>query len=129
MARKTIANYQKVQMKTASPGQRVVMVYNGIGKNLRTAVEAFDKDDPARFEVISNSLQLAEKLIFELQLALDKEKGGEIAENLDNLYSFWREHLSNANAEKDKKKVEEVLEMVDELTESWQEAERKTRNS
>jgi flagellar protein FliS len=127
MGKKPAGIYQKAQINTASPGQRVVMVYNAITKNLRTALAALNSDDPAKYETFNNSVQLAQKLILELQLALDKEQGGEIAENLDSLYEFWREHLSNGNAEKDPKKIREVLLMSQELQDSWAEAEKKVR--
>ncbi|OGV31295.1 MAG: flagellar export chaperone FliS [Lentisphaerae bacterium GWF2_45_14] len=129
MAKRIIDSYQTIQRNTASPGQRVIMVYNAIVKNLNIASEAFGQADPQRFETINNSIQLADKLILELQLALDRERGGEVAKNLSDLYSFWREHLSGANAEKNPKKIDEVLKMAQELTNSWVEAEKQTRKS
>lgn len=127
--KKIVNNYQTVQRNTASPGQRVIMVYSAIVKNLNLAAEAFDEQTPQRFEKINSSLLLADKLILELQLALDKENGGDIAKNLDALYTFWREHLSSANAEKSQQKVQDVLKMAQELTDSWVEAEKQTRKS
>jgi len=125
--KKMVNSYQTVQRNTASPGQRVIMVYSAIVKNLNQASEAFTEQSPQRFEKINSSIQLVDKLILELQLALDKEHGGEIAKNLDALYSFWREHLSSANAEKDAAKIQDVLKMAQELTESWIEAEKQIR--
>jgi flagellar protein FliS len=125
--KKMLGTYQKVQAGTASPGQRVLMVYNGISKNLQLALDNFQSADPDRFMRISTALTLAQRLILELQLALDMDKGGDIAKNLKSLYMFWRQHLSDGNVKKDSKKVREVLQMVKELTESWIVAERKTR--
>lgn len=127
MTKKIVETYQKVQAETASPAQRVVMVYAGIVKNLKLAIKAFNETAPDKFEIIHNSVQLSEKLILELQLALDKENGGEIATNLESLYIFWRKHLSDANIEKDPAKIREVLSMVEELHKSWTVAERKMR--
>lgn len=129
MAKKPIKNYQKVQAGTASAGQRVIMVYEGIAKNLNVALKSFDDDSPEKVEQIHNALQLAEKLITELKVALDKENGGEIAENLESLYDFWISHISEANARKDKTKIEEILSMVQELVDSWRQAERNVRKS
>ena len=128
MARNVAASYQKVQATTASPGQRVVMVYKAIVKNLETASADCDKkDDFERFERINVALQNTVQIIRELQIALDKENGGEIAENLDQLYAFWRRHLHLANMEKSKQKIEEVLKMVRELTDAWIVADRNVR--
>jgi len=127
MTKKISEIYQKVQADTATPGQRVIMVYNGIVKNLKIALDAFATDTPQRFETINNALQLSEKLILELQLALDKENGGEIAKNLESLYIFMRRHLSDANVEKKPAKVQEVLKLVEDLLKSWTAAEKKVR--
>ncbi len=131
MAKNVLGNYQKVQASTASPGQRVVMVYNGIIKNLRGAIVALGRDeDPSiKFEAFHNCIQQADKLIIELQIALDMENGGEIAESLNSLYTFWKEHLSDANVEKSSKKVRDVLNMAEKLVESWIEADKKVRSS
>ena len=128
MSKKIVGNYQKVQINTASPGQRVVMVYDTIRKNLESAMEAFKDDSPDKFAKINNGIQMAEKLILELQLALDKEKGGEIAENLNSLYSFWTRHLSDANIMKNRDMLANVHKMVVELMDGWVQAEKKTRN-
>lgn len=129
MPKKVTEIYHKVQAETASPAQRVVMVYAGIVKNLKIAINAFNETTPSKFETIHNSIQLSEKLILELQLALDKEQGGEIAKNLESLYVFWRSHLSDANVEKNPAKVKEVLSMVEELHKSWTVAEKKLRTN
>ncbi len=128
MARNVAASYQKVQATTASPGQRVVLVYKAILKNIETAIAETEKvKDPTRFERINNSIIQAEQLIAELQLALDKERGGEIAENLDKLYSFWRRYLLKANMEKSKEKFEQIHGMVKDMTDAWVVAERNVR--
>jgi len=119
MSKKMLGAYQKVQTHTATPIQRVLLVYNGIARNLNMAIEAFSSGEPERFEIINNSVQLAERLIHELDMALDKERGGEIAEQLNSLYAFWITHLSHANREKDVQKIKEVLHMVEELNEGW----------
>ena len=127
MTEKSIANYLNVQMKTAGAGQRVVMMYDGIAKNLRAAVISFQDSDPEKFERINNSLQLAERLILELKLALDMDKGGELSRNLLNLYDFWISHISEANIDKEPQKVKDVLIMVDELRSTWDKAVKEAR--
>lgn len=129
MSKKALGCYQKVQNETATPIQRVMMVYNGINKSLNSALEMFDNNDPQRYEHINNSIQLAEKLIHELQLALDKTNGGEIATQLDSLYSFWITYLSEANREKNREKVARVKNMVQQLTEGWVEVEKQLKNN
>ena len=123
MSNKMLNNYQRVQAKTASPAQRVIMVYNGIEKNIRQAIELNKLPTaPENVEKIHDALQLAEQLILELKLALDMENGGEIAQNLNALYDFWRDELTRANIEKDTSKLPNVADMIKELTTSWRQA-------
>jgi flagellar protein FliS len=129
MARNIAASYQKVQASTASPGQRVVIVYKALLKNLENASADCDKkDDFERFERINIAIQSSLQMIRELQIALDRKNGGEIAENLDNLYSFWRRHLHKANIAKDKQAIDDVAKMVKEMLDAWIVAERNVRN-
>jgi len=121
-------NYRKIQINTASPAQRVVIVYDGIIRKLNEAINAFDNDQtPNRFETINNSLQFARQIIFELQLALDMEKGGEIAISLNNLYLFWLNQLSEANVKKEKKPVIDILELVTDMRNTWEKAAQEAR--
>lgn len=128
MSRNVAASYQKVQATTASPGQRVIMVYKAIVKNLESASADCDNvKDHGRFERINNNILNTVQIIRELQIALDKENGGELAENLDQLYAFWRRHLHKANIEKDKQKIEDVLKLAREMLEAWIVADRNVR--
>ena len=127
MVDKSIGNYFKVQTKTAGAGQRVVMIYDGIVKNLRLSLEHLKESNPDNLEKINNHLQLSARLILELRLALDMENGGELSKNLNNLYEFWMGHLSEANVDKDANKVEEVLTMVSDLRKTWDQAAKEAR--
>lgn len=128
MSKKALDSYRKIKITTSSPAGRVVLVYGGIIKKLNEAILAFDDPSPSRMETINNAIQLAEKLIVELQVALDKENGGEIAERLEALYEFWLNHLSLANRGKNRQKVIDVLKMVQELHESWAKIEKQSQN-
>jgi len=122
MARNRINAYQQTKIKTAGAGQRVVLMYDVLLKALHDALQAFEMSGPERFEAIHNHLQLSEKIVTELRLALDMDNGGEIARTLDTLYEFWDNHLSDANINKDRKKVEEVLVMVKDMHATWKQA-------
>lgn len=114
--------YTEVQASTSSPGKRVVMMYDGILKNLRIAIDKLTDAEPEDFEEIHNALALAERLITELRLALDHKLGGEISQNLEGLYEFWVFYISEANINKDVEKIQSVYEQVSALREAWDEA-------
>jgi flagellar protein FliS len=122
--------YRQSQISTASPGQRVVMMYEALCRELHKAEDACIKipDDTSQIEVAHNALVASDRIITELRVALDMEQGGELAKSLEGLYDFWIRHLSDANRFKDPKRVAEVLKMAQELRETWREAAAKARN-
>jgi len=129
MQNKVLSAYRKVQAQTAGPGQKIVMVYDGIIKNIKNAIADLQDLKPENMERIHNCIQLAERLVLELRLALDKEKGGDVAKTLDGLYDFWIRHLSDANVKKDPKMLDEVLVMVQDLRDTWAKAAEEHRKS
>ncbi|OGV66172.1 MAG: flagellar export chaperone FliS [Lentisphaerae bacterium RIFOXYB12_FULL_65_16] len=127
MTTQVATSYRRVQAGTASPAQRVVMMYDGILRHLHIALEAFQGETPSRFETINNNVQQAKLIISQLQLSLDKKNGGEIASTLDQLYDFWVRHLSTANARKDPALIQEVEELVSGLRDTWATAAQEAR--
>ena len=126
MAKKSLNSYRKIGVETATPIRRVIMVYDGIIKFLEYAYNhcnkpTLDTDDYAK---INNGLLKAEALITELKLGLDFTVEGEIADTLNDLYSFWIAQISAANQEKKPEKIKEVLELVTDLRDGWVEAEK-----
>ena len=129
MARHNAQSYRKAQINTASPGQRVVMMYEGLLKEIKKARHSMLKidEDISQIEVVNNSISLAQQIILELRLALDKDKGGEIASSLEDLYNFWIDQLSDANIKKDPKILNPLIEMIGELHVTWKQATVKAR--
>lgn len=114
--------YQKTNINTASQGRLVVLLYEGIIKQLTTAgtyIENDGKIKPENIEKYGICIQKAQAIITELQVSLDMEKGGDIARNLMSLYVFFNEELLAANINHNKEKIEFVLKMVKDLADSW----------
>lgn len=117
--------YRDTNVKTASQGRLVVLLYEGAVKQLTLANSMFDENGklPVRsIEGFGKALLKAQEIITELQVSLDMEKGGEIAKNLMSLYIFFNKQLTETNISKDKSKLEPVLKMLSELCESWRQA-------
>ena len=124
--------YQKTNINTASQGRLVVLLYEGIVKQLTTAVTYIEKDGkiaPGNIEKYGICVQKAQAIITELQVSLDMEKGGDIARNLMSLYVFFNEELLAANINHDKEKLEFVLRMTKELAESWRQVANSVANA
>jgi flagellar protein FliS len=113
-------SYQQIATQTAPPGQLVLMLYEGTVRFLERALAGFDIDDPARCnEMISNNIIRAQNIIFELNVTLNMQQGGEVATTLRRLYDYMDRRLVEANLKKDKSAVEETLRRAIVLRDAW----------
>jgi flagellar protein FliS len=115
--------YHQQSVLTASPGQLVLMMYDGTLRFLAEARAAFAQPvgTPKRIETINNALRRAQSIIAELRCRLDHEAGGEVAANLDRLYDYYNRQLFMANIKKDEGPVIEIEGLVQILRDAWAE--------
>ena len=118
--------YRKTQIETASPETLILMLYDGALRFMSQAEIAFEEKN---LEQISNLLLRVRAIFAELMTALDKEKGGEIAVNLERLYVFFLEKLGEANVKKDVKPMLEIKPLVQNLRNTWEQAMQKHQTS
>lgn len=69
------------------------------------------------------NISWAISIIEGLRTSLDKQAGGEIAENLDSLYSYMEERLFFANAENSVDILDEVTKLLKTVKTAWDETE------
>ena len=122
---KGYAAYQNTNIKTASQGKLVVLLYEAAVKNLKNAESLIDEENkikPSNMEKFGKFLQKAQAIITELQVSLDMEKGGEIAKNLMSLYIYFNQELISVNIKHDKTKLEYIEQQMSELLKAWKEA-------
>lgn len=113
-------SYQQVATQTAPPGQLVLMLYEGAAKFLERALAGFDIDDPADGnEAINNNIIRAQDIIFELNVTLNMNEGGQLATTLRSLYEYMDRRLMEANLKKDRAIVKEILDRVIVLRDAW----------
>jgi flagellar protein FliS len=118
--------YRETSIKTASQGQLIVMLYDGVVKNLDQAViliaqkKSRSKSDPGIIEKIGKSVIRAQEIITELTVSLDFDAGGDIAKNLFALYTFFNQELLEANVGFDDERIKAVRDMVRDLRDGWQ---------
>src|SRR5450759_1725523 len=95
VAKGYVQTYRANAVLTASPGQLVLMLYDGALTAMAIARDAFDRpeDDPRRIEAINHQLQKAQNILHELQNGLNLEAGGEFAKTLDRLYDYHTRRL------------------------------------
>jgi len=112
-------SYRKTQIDTASPEALILMLYDGALRFIAQAEDAFEAKNN---EQISNSLLRVQAIITELMTSLDKEKGGEIATNLERLYLFFLEKLTDSNLKKNPEPMRQVKPLIEDLRNTWAEA-------
>jgi flagellar secretion chaperone FliS len=107
--------YRESAVLTATPEQLVVMLYDGANRFLTQSAVAMRERRPA---VAGEKLRRAEAIINELLVTLDMSVG-EIAQQLQSLYVFFKDHLVAARIEQSAEKVEEVARLMRELRTAW----------
>jgi len=92
---------------------------------LQGALEAIAKSVGAierkNIEERTKQINKATGIVLELRACLDEDKGGEIAANLANLYTYITQLLFQANRANDPQKLEEAKTLLLEILEGWAE--------
>lgn len=108
--------YKQNQILNATPKKLVILLYEGAIKNLKLAeLSAAEK----KIEETSNTLIKAQEIIRELMVTLDFKNGGEVAENLNQLYDYFLTELIKANRSKDSESIKKIREPLEELRDTW----------
>ena len=126
MNRNPINAYHQTRVKTAGQGRLIVMLYDEAIKQLDHAAQEM-VNPGKKLDVVHNCIVKTQDVITELMASLDFEKGGEIAQNLYSLYSFFNQQLVDANIQKKPEKIQEVRNLMAELREAWAAIEGKTQ--
>ena len=116
--RKGIQAYNETNILTADPKKLVLMCYEGAIESLKIGKQKIIEKD---YEGKGMSLTKARDIITELLCALDFEKGGSIARNLDSLYNYMVRRIIHADTDKDVTAIDEVIHMLSELKSAWEE--------
>ena len=111
--------YKKAQVQTASPEQILIMLYDGAIRFLNQAKVHMQNKD---IEQTHTNIIKAQRIITEFMSSLDVEMGGEMAQNLFNLYEYLHHRLVQANIKKDEEALDEVLGHLRSLKATWEEA-------
>jgi flagellar protein FliS len=110
--------YRQTEVRSRTPLELVVMLYDGAIKFMSAAQDAIGRGDLlARKTAISKTLAI----ISELQSTLNMDQGGAIAASLDELYRWSNSRLFDATVKNDAAPIEEVLQAFRTLRDGWQE--------
>lgn len=108
--------YLATQVTTTDQGDLLLMLYEGAIKFLKQAKAKMEERDFAqKGMLISKALDV----IAELDSSLNVEKGGELAQNLHNLYFYCNTRLLQANLRMNTAQVDEVVRILEALKEAF----------
>lgn len=117
-----VSGYTQIAIETgvhaANPVQLIVMLYEGAIAACHSAMNHMQQRN-----IEQKGAMLAKAiLIIEsgLRLSLDKKAGGDIAENLDDLYAYMSARLATANVRNQPELVQEVIKLLNELKTAWE---------
>lgn len=114
------ASYRSVATQTASPGQLVLMLFDGAIRFLECALHGFGSEDIVEaYQAINNNVLRAQSIIHELNLSLNMEQGGECAQTLRRLYDYFDRRLQESNLQKVPAGIEEVIRRLTTLRDAW----------
>jgi flagellar secretion chaperone FliS len=118
---KALESYGNVQVvtgvATANNVELIQMLFDGLIESLAAAKGHMLHN---AIEQKSSSLARAGRIVVGLQGALDHERGGEIAQNLNELYGYVTRRLFHINAHNDLEALQEVHSLMDEIRSAWQ---------
>ncbi len=113
-------SYRQVATQTASPGNLVLMLFEGAIGFLEKGLRGFELEDPLEFNLtINNNIIRAQAIINELSLSLNLRDGGEIAIHLRRLYGYMDRRLQESNVSKEKAGIVDVLDRLRILRDTW----------
>lgn len=108
--------YRQTAVTTASREQIMIMLYEAAIKHLKKAAECVTKKDVAGKGV---AVGKAHDIINELSNSLDMSVGGDVAKNLERLYAFMVEQITQGNLNNDPAKFDQARKLLETLLEGW----------
>ena len=109
-------NHTEAQAATADPHKLVVMLIDGLLDEI-DRIEGHIKD--RRFEHKGKSVSKCLDILAGLDAALDLDQGGEVAENLHNLYDYCAQSLFQASLDNQLTPLTSVRTVMNDLREGW----------
>ena len=120
MLNKGLAQYQQVNtgsgVEDASPHRLIQMLMEGVLQRLAEAKGAIQRDSAGdKGEAIGKAVTI----VSGLRNSLNKDVGGEIADNLDDLYDYMQRRLLEANIASSEDIIDEVMALMRTIKSGW----------
>lgn len=109
-------SYRRSEIETLTPRDLLVKLFEGMERFIEQGALAMDNNHLGL--AVSNTQRIRD-ILFELQATLNFEAGGDVAKNLDALYTFMISEVIEANMRKDGQRLRQLQRIVRPLKEGW----------
>lgn len=118
--RSALQSYRKVSIESeiavASPHRIIQMMFDGALQRIAQSRYAIEKNDLANKGLYIGK---AIGIINGLNNSLNMDAGGDIAQNLNDLYDFMLRRISEANINNDVEALDDVSDIIKTIKEGW----------
>ena len=115
-----VQQYKNISLESeiaaASPHRLIQMLMEGVFSKIGAAKHCIKQNN---ISGKGENISMAISIIDGLRVSLDKSRGGEMAENLDNLYDYMERRLFEANVKSDVAILDEVSGLLTEVKSAW----------
>ena len=119
MYQQAAMKYEQVQAFTATPGELLLALYDGLFRFLRGAQLCFENKQNAKGREL---LSKCHAIISELLLALDNSKAPDLCNQLEAIYDYCMDRILSANQRTDASMIADVIRVLTPLHEAWKTA-------
>lgn len=103
-------------VEDANPHRLIQLLMEGVEQRIAKAQHAIERGVVTeKCEAISSAISIIDGLA----ASLDMEVGGEISQNLDDLYAYMKRRLMEANRHNDLQALKEVKSLISEIKTAW----------
>lgn len=114
---RTDLSYRRAAVENASPVGLIVILYDLLINDLRQGVEAIAKKD---VEARSKAIKHAFLVLQQLEGSLDRENGGEAADNLSKFYAVMRARIFEAHQKVVSEILDEQVRLLLDVRQAWE---------
>lgn len=114
--KQTYMAYYKTNVQTSDQLALIIMMYDGAIRFLKKAIVKISEHNVEEAHI---NLVKSKDIVVELMSTLKMDQGGDIAQNLRNLYVYTIKKITEANLKKDPVLVQEAITVLDNLRQGW----------
>jgi flagellar secretion chaperone FliS len=111
-----VSQYRNSQVQTASPARIIVQFYDGAIKFINLGIQGIEKKDVAKKGV---QLSRAHEIVSEMRANLDHTRAPELCAELDRLYVYVLDCITEANLKVDATPLAGALKVLEMLRGAW----------